>query len=122
MPYLQVTTSTTLNRKQKVLIDEAVSKALKIVPEEEPEYLMSAFEDCASLILQGSSDPCAMIRLRVGQEMYERYPEHWAKMMVILTEITSKVLDLDPSRIYVVCTGTNLWYYQSEDIMDTLFK
>lgn len=122
MPYLQVTTNTPMNRKQKVLFDQAASKALNIVPEERPEYLMTKFDDCTSMILQGSDEPCAMVNLRVGQEMYERYPEYWAKMMVILTEVSSKILDIDKTRIYVVCTGTNVWYYNGEDIMTTLFK
>ena len=122
MPYLEVTTNVPMSRKQKVLVDEAVSKALSIVPEEKPEYLMSVFNDCTSIILQGSDEPCAMFRLRVGQEMYERYPEYWAKMEAIITEVGSKVLDIPKTRIYVVNTGTNLWYYNGEDIMETLFK
>lgn len=122
MPYLQVTTNASLNHKQKVLIDEAISKALVIVPEERPEYLMSHFDDCASLILSGSSEPCVIARLRVGQEMYERYPEYFDKMMPIMTEVLSKVLDIGKDRIYAVCTGTNMWAYQGEDIMTTLFK
>ena len=86
MPYLQVTTNVPMNRKQKVLIDEAISKALVIVPEEKPEYLMSHFQDCESLILQGTQDPCVIARLRVGQQMYERYPKDFDKMPAIITE------------------------------------
>ena len=122
MPYLQVTTNVPMNRKKKVLIDEAISKALVIVPEEKPEYLMSHFQDCESLILQGTQDPCVIARLRVGQQMYERYPKDFDKMPAIITEVVSKVLDIGKDRIYVVITGTNMWTYQGEDIMETLFK
>lgn len=122
MPYLQVTTNVPMNRKQKVLIDQAVSKSLVIIPEEKPEYLMSQFDDCASMILQGSDDPCVIIRLRVGRAMYDRYPRDWTKIPPILTEVVSKVLDIPKNRIYAVITDTNLWAYQGEDIMETLFK
>lgn len=122
MPYLQVTTNVPMNRKQKVLMDQAVSKSLVIIPEEKPEYLMSHFDDCASIILQGSDNPCAIIRLRVGRAMYDRYPKDFDKMPAILTEVASKVLDIPTNRIYAVITDTNIWAYEGIDIMETLFK
>lgn len=122
MPYLQVTTNVPINRKQKVLIDEAIAKSLVIVPKERPEFLMTNFEDASSMFLSADPKPCAMVQLRVVQKVYDDNADLFETLMAVITEVVSKVLDIEKDRIYAVCTGTNIWTAAGADVMKTILK
>lgn len=123
MPYLNVTTNVPMNRKQKVLIDSAVAKALTIVPKEKPEYLMSYFEDASSLILSGDMEkPCAMVEVRVVTKVYEDNKSLFESIVKVVTDIISAVLNIEPERIYVTCIGSPLWAAAGVDVMTTILK
>ena len=124
MPYLNITTNKPMNRKQKDLIHYAVSKAITILPKEKPEYLMSNYNDAASMILSGDMEkPCAMVNLMVLKNVYDDIDKAlFEKLMDVITEIVSTVLEIDKDRVYFVHTGALMWSVGGIDILKTLFK
>lgn len=124
MPYLNITTNKPVNKKQKDLIDYAVSNAITIVPKEKPELLMSNYNDCASMILSGDMDkPCAMVELMVLEQVFNDNDEAlFEKLMGVITEVVGSVLDIDRDKIYFVHTGSLMWAADGIDIRKTILK
>lgn len=124
MPYLNITTNKPMNRKQKDLIHYKVSKAITILPKEKPEYLMSNYNDAASMILSGDMEkPCAMVDLMVLKNVYDDIDKAlFEKLMEVITEIVSTVLEIDKDRVYFVHTGALMWSVAGTDILKTFFK
>ena len=124
MPYLNITTNVPMNRKQKDLINYAVSKAITIIPKEKPELLMSNFNDAASMILSGDMDkPCAMVELMVLDKVYDDNDKAlFEKLMEVITELVSTVLEIDKDKIYIVHTGALMWGAGGIDILKGILK
>lgn len=124
MPYLQITTNVPMNRKQKTLIDEAIAKSVMIVPEDKPEFLMSCFEDAVPMILSGDpATPCAMVELRFLASLFDTNDSTiFETLMTILTEVVSRVLEIEKNRIYVTITGAHMWAAGGVDITKGLLQ
>lgn len=124
MPYLSITTNVPMNRKQKELIDLGISKALVIVPKEKPEYLMTHYDDAASMILSGDmAKPCAMIDLQVlAKVLDDNGPDVFEKLLTMATELVGTVLEIDKDRIYATLSTVPLWAAGGLDITKGILK
>lgn len=124
MPYLNITTNTPVNKRQKETIERAISKAILLIPKEKEELLMVNFEDCASLSLSGDfSTPAAMIELRVHNVVIEmNEAELLEKVMSLATEVVSKVLDICPDRIYCTMPAVPYWTAAGLEILKGILK
>lgn len=123
MPYLNIATNVPMNRKKKVLIDQAVSKLITVVPKEKPEFLMSHFEDCVSMGAAGDFEkPCAMVELRVLTKVYEDNQPTFEQLLKPLSDIVSTVLEIEPIRVYVTITLTPEWGADGIHILKGILK
>ena len=124
MPYLNITTNAPVNKRQKETIERAISKAILLIPKEKEELLMVNFEDCASLSLSGDfSTPAAMIELRVHNVVIEmNEAELLEKVMSLVTEVVSKVLDICPDRIYCTMPAVPYWTAAGLEILKGILK
>ena len=124
MPYLNITTNVPMNRKQKDLIDFAVSRAITIIPKEKPELLMSNFNDSASMILSGDrGKSCAIVELMVLEQVYTDNDQALFEQLIAkITEIVSTVLEIDKDCVYLTHTGALMWGAGGIDILKGILK
>lgn len=123
MPYLNITTNVPMNRKKKNLIDQSIAKLITIVPKEKPEFLMSHFDDAASIGAAGDFEkPCAMVELRVLTKVYNDNQPIFEKLLKPLSDIISTVLDIEPIRVYVTIMLTPEWGADGVHILKGILK
>lgn len=124
MPYLNITTNVPMNRRQKNTIEAAIAKAILLIPKEKEELLMVNYEDAAALSLAGDMiAPCAMVELRVHNVVIEmNSAEVLEKVMEITTEVVSKVLDINPNRIYCTMPAVPYWTAAGIEILKGILK
>lgn len=76
------------------------------------------------MILSGDpATPCAMVELRFLASLFDTNDSTiFETLMTILTEVVSRVLEIEKNRIYVTITGAHMWAAGGVDITKGLLQ
>ena len=112
MPFLSLKTNQNISEEGKIALKKEFGKLISILPGKSESWLMVQISDKKDMFFKGSSEPCVMIHLDIyGGANSASLEEFTSKA----TSYVSKVLKIDPSRIYLSYFETSKWGYNGSN-------
>ena len=106
MPYIVTKTNVPISDLQEERIRHLLGKAIEVVPGKSEKGLMLEFEEKKHMAFAGDNGACAMIQVvAYGNAPAIAYEQLTQK----ITQIISEELSIEPSRIYVAYSETDIW-------------
>lgn len=106
MPFIQTKTNVSLSADQKESLQQALGKAIAIIPGKSEQWLMLSFDDQVPMAFAGTNDPCAMVQVLVYGNPN---PDAYSSLTEEITSVLHHTLNIDPARIYVAYQETHNW-------------
>lgn len=105
MPFISTKVSTPITKEQEEFLKTEFGSAIRLIGKSEA-WLMLSFEDNCRMYFKGSSEPCAMVEVK----LYGRASDSaYNSLTSTLTELISSTLSISPSRIYVKYDEVSHW-------------
>jgi len=107
MPYINVKTTASITKENKVNLKDRLGKAIAIIPGKSEGTLMIGFEGERDMYFKGDgSKPCAFVEVMVLGHSEKKY---YSEFAAAVTEMVNGELGIDPSRVYVKFEETDYW-------------
>lgn len=107
MPFINVKTNVQLDKAEKIMIQEKLSKAISLIPGKSDSYLMCAVEDSISMMFHRDSDiNLAFVEVKLlGSSTKDAYTDLTAEICNILKDEAG----VDGSNCYVKFEEVKYW-------------
>lgn len=111
MPNMHFYTNMTVSPEAKVEIKKAFAESIALIPGKSEKWLMVIIEDEKSMYLGGSDAPCGLVSIELlgsaEGSVYEKVTE-------AVTAKLSRLLSLEPDRIYTKYSEYRHWGFNGE--------
>ena len=113
MPYIEIQTNCSISLENERRLKSELGKIISIIPRKSEQWLMCNFKEQQHLWLSGSSDPAAIVEIK----LFGTFPsECFSTIVNAITSLLASVLQIHPKRIYCVCFDTPYWGWNSNPL------
>ena len=107
MPYVQLTTSASLDKQTEKTLNRELGQVIALFPGKSERWLMISLQGGAEMCFAGDADtPCAMLTVELFGTPDSTACGRFAEKA---TEVLHRVLGLSPDRVYVKFGGVSEW-------------
>ena len=98
MPFIKINTNVTINSNTLTEIKTELGSLIRSIPGKSEEWLMIDIDDKQTMFFKGMSEECAMIEVKLYGSASSETLNNFTKR---ITALISKLLNIQPARIYV---------------------
>lgn len=112
MPYIEVKTNITVEKKKSEQLKDALGSAIALIPGKSERWLMVGISGGETMYFSGSDLPCAMAKVSIFGSAEREYLE---KLTCAICKKFSEILGIPADRTYVRYQFCDDWGWNGSD-------
>ena len=114
MPYINVKTTASITKENKMSLTEKLGQAISILPGKSEAHLMLCFEGELDMYFKGErTNPTAFVDVKIFGKCA---PASYAAFTAEVTKIISAELSVEPSRIFIAYGEFENWGWNGTNL------